>query len=54
VVQGKQLHEGEETRAKIFLIVSSKGIVLRASLIREIAEMYCDNDTRFLYEGHLV
>lgn len=53
VRRGKKLEPGAESSTKIYLIVSHKGIILRASLHREIAEMYYDPDSRDIYEGHL-
>lgn len=53
VRRGKLLSPGEQSSSNIYLIVSHKGIVLRATLNREIAEMYYDPDSRDIYEGHL-
>lgn len=52
-VVGKELARGDISKTGIYLIVSQRGIVLRASLIREIAEMYRD-ESRRIFEGHLV
>lgn len=53
VVRGKLLSPGEESNSSIYLIVSHKGIILRACLSKEIAELYHDPDSRDIYEGHL-
>lgn len=53
IVRGKLLAPGEESKSKIYLIVSHKGIILRATLSREVAELYHDPDSRDIYEGHL-
>lgn len=53
IVRGKLLAPGEVSGTNIYLIVSHKGIILRASLSKEIAELYHDPDSRDIYEGHL-
>ena len=53
VTRGRLLLPGEESRSNIYLIVSKKGIILRASLSKEVAELYHDPDSRDIYEGHL-
>ena len=53
IVRGKLLAPGEASESKIYLIVSHKGIILRATLSKEIAELYHDPDSRDIYEGHL-
>lgn len=53
VIRGRRLQTGEVSKTGIYLIVSSKGVILRASVIQGTAELYCDNETRFLYEGFL-
>lgn len=53
IVRGKLLAPGDVSETKIYLIVSHKGIILRATLSKEIAELYHDPDSRDIYEGHL-
>lgn len=53
VTRGRLLSPGEESKSNIYLIVSKKGIILRASLSKEVAELYHDPDSRDIYEGHL-
>ena len=53
IVRGKLLVPGEVSETNIYLIVSHKGIILRATLNREVAELYHDPDSRDIYEGHL-
>lgn len=52
---GKKLEHGEKSTSGLYAIVSAKGgYALRISLIKEIAEMLCDNDTRYLAEAWMV
>ena len=53
ITRGKLLSPGDVSGTNIYLIVSHKGIILRASLSKEIAELYHDPDSRDIYEGHL-
>lgn len=53
IIRGKLLAPGEVSETNIYLIVSHKGIILRATLSREVAELYHDPDSRDIYEGHL-
>lgn len=53
IVRGKLLEPGEESNSSIYLIVSHKGIILRATLSKEVAHLYHDPDSRDIYEGHL-
>lgn len=53
IVRGKLLAPGEESNSSIYLIVSHKGIILRATLNKEVAHLYHDPDSRDIYEGHL-
>lgn len=53
IVRGKLLEPGEVSKTNIYLIVSHKGIILRAALTKEVAELYHDPDSRDIYEGHL-
>ena len=53
IIRGKLLTPGEVSETNIYLIVSHKGIILRATLSREVAELYHDPDSRDIYEGHL-
>lgn len=52
-VRGKRLRESDRSSSGIYGILSSSGIVLRASLIKEQALEYC-SDTRSLIELHLI
>jgi hypothetical protein len=52
---GKKLEPGEASKSGLYAIVSAKGgYALRISLIKESAEMLCDNDTRYLAEAWMV
>lgn len=52
---GKTLEPGEKSRSGIYAIVSKqKGIILRASLIQGIAELYRDESFREIKEAFLV
>lgn len=53
VKRGRKLAVGETSKSGVYLIVSSKGVILRASVLKGTAELYCDGETRFLYEGFL-
>lgn len=53
ITRGRLLNPGEKSNSSIYLIVSHKGIILRATLNREVAELYHDPDSRDIYEGHL-
>lgn len=53
IVRGKLLAPGDVSETNIYLIVSHKGIILRATLNKEVAELYHDPDSRDIYEGHL-
>lgn len=54
VLRGSRIFNITESKAKIFLICSICGKILRASLIKEIALIQVDNVSRFLYEGFVV
>lgn len=51
--RGKRLGNSDTANSGIYGILSSQGIVLRASLIKEQALEYC-SDTRSLIELHLI
>ena len=48
---GRKLLPGDISRSGLYALVSAKSdITLRISLQREIAELLCDNDSRYLAE----
>lgn len=48
---GKRLDKGEDSKSKLYGLVSKNGdYVLRISLIKEISELHCDEQTRYLTE----
>lgn len=53
ITRGKLLQPGQASDTNIYLIVSHKGIILRAALTKEVAELYHDPESRDIYEGHL-
>lgn len=52
-IRGRELKSGDVSATGVYLIVSQKEVVLRASLIQEVAEMYRD-ESRRIFEGILV
>lgn len=50
VQTGRTLLPGETSRSGLYGIVSNKGVILRVSLYKEIAEMLSDYDTRNVQE----
>ena len=48
----KKLGVGEESETGIYAIVSTKGVILRAALIKDIAELYRDS-SREIYSASL-
>ena len=52
-VRGRRLLADEISTSGIYGILSSSGIILRASLIKEQAIEYC-SDTRSLIELHII
>ncbi|WGH49755.1 hypothetical protein [Alishewanella phage vB_AspM_Slickus01] len=50
---GKKLEKGEASRGLYAIVSAKKGIVLRISVLKEHAELLCDNDSRFLQEVFL-
>lgn len=51
---GKKLEKGQHSSSKLYALVSQKNYVtLRISVIKETAELYCDDSSRCLYEAWL-
>lgn len=51
---GRTLAKGEESKTGLYGIIStSKQYALRISLIKEVAELYTECDSRYLTEVHL-
>lgn len=51
---GKKLAKGESSSGVYAVMSTKKDIVLRISLIKDQAELYCDYDSRYLQEVFLV
>lgn len=52
-IVGKMLKPGEESKTGFYGLMSSTGILLRVSLIREISELHYDGESRFICEVQL-
>ena len=53
-VIGKNLKEGEDSKSGLYALMSKKGdFALRISLIKGIAQIHNDNDSRYLAEAWL-
>lgn len=50
---GKKLEVGEKSRGLYAIMSTKKNIVLRISVLKEHAELLCDNDSRYLQEVFL-
>lgn len=46
----KRLVAGDKSKSGLYAIVSKNGVILRVSLFKEIAELLCDYDSRYLHE----
>lgn len=52
-VVGKLIQPGEQSTTGFYGLLSSTGILLRVSMIKEISEMHYDGESRFLCEVKL-
>jgi hypothetical protein len=52
VRKGRKLQTGEVSETGVYLVVSKKGVILRAGLNREVVELYRD-ESREIYVGRM-
>lgn len=52
---GKRLERGETSSSGLYALISNKGdVVLRISLIKEIAQLHLDENSRYLAEAWII
>jgi hypothetical protein len=53
-VRGNKLEPGQESRGLYGVVSTKKDLVLRVPMIKEVAALYCDGETRHIEEIFLV